>query len=147
MATLMRWEPSQEISALQREMNRLFDNFMAPLTRQEQGWAFVPAVEMNEKPDSFVLMLEIPGMKKEDLDIEVSADSVSISGERKSKVETEEEGAFRSEFRYGKFHRTIPLSANIDNQNVKAEYNDGLLTLTLPKAEEEKRKTVKVEVS
>lgn len=144
---LIHWEPSQEVSALQREMNRLFDNFMAPLTRQEQGWAFIPAVEIDEKADSFVLMLEIPGMKKEDFNIEVSADSVSISGERKSKTETEEGGISRSEFRYGKFHRTIALAVNIDNQNVKAEYRDGILKLTLPKAEEEKRKTTKVEVN
>jgi HSP20 family protein len=143
---LIHWEPSQEVGALQREINRLFDNFMAPLTRQEQGWAFIPSVEIDETPETVILSLEIPGMKKDDINVEVATDSVAISGERQSKSETKENGTVRSEFRYGKFHRLIPLPMHVDNQGVEAQYREGILKLTLPKAEEERRKTVKVEV-
>lgn len=143
---LIHWEPSQEVGALQREVNRLFDNFMAPLTRQEQGWAFIPSVEIDDMPESVILRLEIPGMKKDDLNIEVSADSVSISGERQSRSETKDDGTVRSEFRYGKFHRTIPLSTHVNPKDCRAEYREGILRISLPKVEEEKKKTVKVEV-
>ncbi len=83
-------------------------------------------------------------MEAKDLDIEVTVDRVSISGERKSETKSEENGRTRSEFRYGKFSRVIPLPTAIQNTNVTAEYKDGILNLTLPKAEEEKTKVVKV---
>jgi HSP20 family protein len=76
----------------------------------------------------------------------VTAEAVAISGERKSETKTEENGMTRSEFRYGKFRRVIPLPTRIQNTNVVAEYKDGILNLTLPKAEEEKNKVVKVEL-
>ena len=83
-------------------------------------------------------------MDAKDLDVEVSAEAVRITGERKSETKTEEKGVTRTEFRYGKFERVIPLSARIQNDKVQAEYKDGILKLTLPKAEEEKSKVVKV---
>ena len=108
---------------------------------------FMPAAEMDETEDEIRLKLEIPGMKAEDLDIEVSETSIDISGERKSESKTEAKGMVRSEFSYGKFERVIPLPAHIQNDKVKAEYNNGILTLTLPKTEAEKHRTVKVEVA
>ncbi len=99
---------------------------------------------MEETPDAIHLKLEVPGMDAKDLDVQVSADSVSIMGERKSETKTEEKGMTRTEFRYGKFQRIIPLPARVQNTNVQAEYKDGILKLTLPKAEEEKNKVVKV---
>jgi HSP20 family protein len=83
-------------------------------------------------------------MEAKDLDIQVMADRVAISGERKSETKSEENGRTRSEFRYGKFQRVIPLPARIQNTNVTADYKDGILNLTLPKSEEEKNKVVKV---
>lgn len=141
---LIRWQPFQEIDALQREMNRLFDDVLAPSGRRENGMAFMPAAELKETEDAIHLRLEVPGLEAKDLNVEVTADSVSISGERQSETKTEEKGVFRSEFRYGKFQRVIPLPAQIDNQNVQAEYKDGILKLTLPKMEDERRKVVKV---
>jgi len=141
---LVRWQPFQEMATLQRQMNRLFDELM-PMTREgENGIAFVPSAEMEETADAIHLKLEIPGMDAKDLNIEVSAEAVSISGERKSETRSEEKGVTRTEFRYGKFQRVIPLSTRIQNDKVKAEYKDGILNLTLPKAEEEKSKVVKV---
>ncbi|MBF2045982.1 MAG: Hsp20/alpha crystallin family protein [Leptolyngbya sp. IPPAS B-1204] len=141
---LIRWQPFQEIDALQREMNRLFDDVLAPSGRRENGMAFMPAAELKETEDAIHLRLEVPGLEAKDLNVEVTADSVSISGERQSETKTEEKGVFRSEFRYGKFQRVIPLPVQIDNQNVQAEYKDGILKLTLPKMEDERRKVVKV---
>lgn len=141
---LIRWQPFQEIDALQREMNRLFDDALAPSMRRENGLTFMPAAELKETDEAVHLKLEVPGLESKDLDIQVTADSVSISGERRSETKTEEKGVFRSEFRYGRFERVIPLPTRIDNQKVQANYKDGILTLTLPKMEDERRKAVKV---
>ncbi|MBE9166533.1 Hsp20/alpha crystallin family protein [Pleurocapsales cyanobacterium LEGE 06147] len=142
---LIRWEPFREIDTLQREMNRLFDSLGTPSSDREQvSLGFVPPAEMTETADAVHLRLEIPGMEAKDLNIEVTAESVAISGERKEETKTEEKGMTRSEFRYGQFRRVIPLPTRIDNQNVRAEYKNGILKLELPKAEEEKHKVVKV---
>jgi HSP20 family protein len=143
---LMRWEPFREVEALQREMNRLFDT-LAPTTfsnGERVGLSHVPAAEMTETADAIHLKVEVPGLDAKDIDIEVTTDSVSISGERKSETKTEEEGMTRTEFRYGKFRRVIALPTRIENTNVKAEYKNGIFNLTLPKAEAEKQKVVKV---
>jgi HSP20 family protein len=141
---LVRWEPFREIDTLQRQMNRLFDELMPTVREAGNGITFVPPAEMEETPDAIHLKLEVPGMDAKDLDVQVSADSVSITGERKSETKTEEKGMTRTEFRYGKFQRTIPLPARVQNNKVQAEYKDGILKLTLPKSEEEKNKVVKV---
>lgn len=143
---LVRWQPFRELDSLQREMNRLFES-LAPATESSVGSvSFVPPAEMEETPDAIHLKLEVPGMDAKDLDVQVTAEAVSIKGERKSESKTEEEGMTRTEFRYGSFQRVIPLPAKVQNDKVKAEYKDGILTLNLPKAEEEKNKVVKVNV-
>lgn len=83
-------------------------------------------------------------MEASDLDVQVTENAVSVSGERKEETKTEENGVTKSEFHYGKFHRVVPLPARIQNTNVQAEYKDGILNLTLPKTEQEKNKVVKV---
>jgi HSP20 family protein len=142
---IIRYNPWQEMNALQRQLNRLFDDALMPDSWGDFGnMAKVPAAELTETEDALHLKLEIPGMEAKDLDIQVTVDHVSIAGERKSETKSEEKGVTRSEFRYGKFSRVIPLPARIQNTNVTAEYKDGILNLTLPKAEEEKNKVVKV---
>ena len=145
---LVRWEPFQEMDSLQREMNRLFDAFSPKslIKGEPDGFAFVPAAEMSETPEAIDLKLEVPGLEAKDLEVEVEADSVSIKGERKSETKTEENGVTRTEFRYGKFHRVIPLPSRIENTNVTAEYKDGILHLVLPKSPEERNKVVKVNI-
>lgn len=143
--TLVRWRPLQEMQDIQREMNRLFNDVLAAPTRPDGfGIAFSPAAELEETESSYQLKLEVPGMESKDLNVEVTAESVSISGERKSEKTEEHNGSTRSEFRYGRFQRIIPLPGRIDNQNVIADYKNGVLHLTLPKAEDEKNKVVKV---
>lgn len=107
----------------------------------------MPAAEMHESPEAIHLRLEVPGMEPGDLDVQVTAESVSISGERQEETKTEEKGVTRTEFRYGRFQRVIPLSTRIQNDKVQAEYKNGILSLTLPKAEVEKTKVVKVNIS
>jgi len=146
---LIRWEPFREVESLQKEMNRLLDRIVPTDVGngEKVGLSFIPAAEMTETPEAVQLKLEIPGMEAKDLNVEVTADSLTINGERKSEIKTEEEGFTRTEFRYGKFHRVIPLPVQVDNTNVAAEYKDGILNLTLPKAEEEKNKVVKVSIN
>jgi HSP20 family protein len=146
---LIRWEPFREVESLQKEMNRLFDRLVPTDAGngEKMGLSFIPAAEITETPEAVQIKLEIPGMEAKDLNLEVTANSLTINGERKSEIKTEEEGFTRTEFRYGKFHRVIPLPVQVDNNNVTAEYKDGILNLTLPKAEEEKNKVVKVSIN
>ena len=142
---LVRYNPWQEMNSIQRQLNRLFDDALTSDNWDDFGnFSKIPAAELTETDDVLHLKLEVPGMEAKDLDIQVMADRVAIAGERKSETKTEEDGRTRSEFRYGKFSRVIPLPARIQNTNVTADYKDGILNLTLPKSEEEKNKVVKV---
>jgi HSP20 family protein len=153
---LIRYNPWQEMNSMQRQLNRLFDkdamfeaasNISAvrdALTFDHLGdfgnFSKIPAAELTETDDAVHLKLEIPGMEAKDLDVQVMVDRVAIAGERKSEINDKT----RTEFRYGKFSRVIPLPVRIQNTNVTADYKDGILNLTLPKAEEEKNKVVKI---
>ncbi|MFM6282471.1 MAG: Hsp20/alpha crystallin family protein, partial [Dolichospermum sp.] len=111
------------------------------------GLTFLPAAEIAETDSDLRLKIEIPGIDPKDLNVEVAPESLSISGERKSETTTAEGGVTRSELRYGKFKRVITLPAVVDNERVEAEYKDGILRLTIPKAESERQKSVKVRVA
>lgn len=143
---LVRWQPFRDIDELQREMNRVFDTLVPiSLAPDSVEWpTFVPPAELSETPEALHLKLEVPGLDAKDINIEVTADSVTISGERKSETKTEEKGVTRTEFRYGQFHRVIPLPIKVQNTEAKADYKDGILSLDLPKAEAEKNRVVKL---
>lgn len=142
---LVRYSPFREIESWQRQMNRAFNSMMTTGEGNFNGSiAFMPAVEMNETPDAIHLKLEVPGLSAKDLDVQVTKEAVSIKGKRKSESKTEENGVTRSEFRYGSFQRVIALPARIQNDLVEAEFKNGVLTLNLPKTEEEKNLVVKV---
>ena len=142
---IVRYNPWQEMNSLQRQLNRLFDDALTTENWNDFGnWSSFPSAEITEKEDAYHLKLEIPGMEAKDLDIQVMADRVAIAGERKSETKSEEHGSTRSEFRYGKFQRIIPLPARVKNTDVTAEYKNGIVYLTLPKSEAEKNKVVKV---
>ena len=147
---LIRWQPLREIDELQQEMNRFFD-VLVPKESIGNGERsllnFVPSAELIDTPEAVNLKLEVPGIDPKDIDIEVTADSVSIRGERKIESMIEEKGVTRTEFRYGEFHRVIPLPVRIKNTDVKATYKDGILTLALPKVEEEQNRVVKVAIA
>lgn len=144
---IVRWQPFQEMGEIQRQMNRLFDDVMTPTERSNGiGALFSPAAELEENDDTYHLKLEVPGMEPGDINVDVTAEAVAITGERKSEQKSEEKGMTRTEFRYGKFQRVIPLPGRIDHQNVSADYKNGVLNLVLPKAEDEKNKVVRVNI-
>jgi HSP20 family protein len=151
--TIIRYNPWSEMNSLQRQFNQMFNEVSTPATLTEFGnFSRIPAAELIENENALVLKLEVPGMQPADLNIEATAKSISVSGDylsgtlrdRKSEAKSNTEGKIKSEFRYGSFHRVIPLPVKIQNTEVKAEYKDGILHLTLPKAEAEKNKVVKV---
>lgn len=146
MTALTRWHPLREIESLQREMNRLLESF-GPEEGLFADGKFMPAAEITETDEAIDLKVEIPGMKPEDINIEATADSVVISGERKSEAKTEEKGVVRSEFSYGSFRRVMGLPSRIENGKVEAEYKDGILSLHMPKSEEERSRVVKVNLA
>ena len=155
---IIRYNPWSEMDLVQRQINRIFNDVLTPQSFTEFGdHSQYPAAELTETEAALILKLEVPGMQAADINIEATAKSVSISGERKSEtvkpaektrlcgaVPPFEGKSFRTEFRYGSFQRVISLPVRIQNTEVKAEYKNGILHLTLPKADEEKNKVVKV---
>ncbi len=146
MTNLVRWEPFSDLVSLREAMDRLFEeSFVSP----RAGWP-VPveggalAVDMYETDDVVVVKSAVPGIKPEELDITVTGDTLTIKGETKSEQEVKEENYVRREMRYGSFSRTVALPSSIVADKAKAEFENGMLTLTLPKAEEVKPKAIKV---
>ncbi|BAZ36580.1 heat shock protein Hsp20 (plasmid) [Calothrix sp. NIES-4101] len=130
---IARYNPWAEFNTIQRQLDSLFTDLQAPTFK-------TPAAELTETQEALHLKLELPGVEAKDVDIQVTANAVKIVAERKS----ENKEGTHSEFYYGKYHRVIPLKTKVQNTNVTAEYKDGILNLTLPKAEEEKNKVVKI---
>ena len=126
MMTSTRLQPWQEMEMARRQFNQIFNELM-PV--REATWA--PAIEFMTTENAFVLRVQLPGAAAENVEVQVAQDTIAISGERK--FEQAEAKGFRSEFRYGKFRRVISLPAAVQNDQVKADFNDGLLTLTLPR--------------
>ncbi|MBW4448037.1 MAG: Hsp20/alpha crystallin family protein [Spirirestis rafaelensis WJT71-NPBG6] len=143
---LIRWQPFQEMETLRHQMDKMFDE-MAGLNREMATKTWSPAVELEDTNDHIILRAEVPGLEGKDLDIQVAREAVSIAGETRYENKAEERGYLRSEFRYGKFQRTIPLPAAIKNDQVQAEFKNGILILTMPKAEEAKNKVVKINLA
>ena len=141
---LVRWQPFYEMETLRRQMDQIFDELAQ--TNRESSTNWTPAVELQDQENSLLLRAEIPGVEGKDLDIQVTREAVSISGEHRYEKQSEEKGFYHSEFRYGKFQRTVQLPVPIQNDKVEAEFKNGILTLTLPKAEELQKKVVKVNV-
>ncbi|NDJ16308.1 Hsp20/alpha crystallin family protein [Myxacorys almedinensis] len=148
----LRWQPWQEMETLRRqfapfgEAVRMFEDMIpareALLNSDEQPW--IPAIELTSTDTELTLRAQLPGIDAEHLDIQVGRKAVSISGEHTFENKTDENGYFHSEFRYGSFNRVIALPVPVQNDQVKAEFKDGILTLTLPRVEALKPSVVKV---
>ena len=142
---LIRWQPFREIETLHRQMDRIFDE-MNRLERNTQI-AWKPAIELQNTDENIILKAEIPGVEGKDLDVRVTREAVAISGEHRYEKKAQENGFFRSEFRYGKFQRVIPLPAEVQNDRVQADFTNGILTLTLPKVEAANKRVVKINLT
>lgn len=133
------------IYPLTESINKFLDEVFIPVGIKREGFN-TPSVEFTEDKDNYYVKAEIPGMNKEEIDIEVKENELILSGEYKRKHEEKGEHVYRSEFRYGNFLRSIPLPDKIKTDQAKAAYKDGILEITLPKAEESKEKTVKLKL-
>lgn len=142
---LIRWQPFQEIETLRRQMDQVFEELAGNNQQLETFWR--PAVELKDTEDNLILRAEIPGVEGKDLDVQVTREAVAIRGEYRREQQAQEHGMFRSEFRYGKFQRVVGLPVAIKNDQVQAEFKNGILTLTLPKVTEARRKVVKVNIA
>ncbi|MDX1976339.1 MAG: Hsp20/alpha crystallin family protein [Pseudanabaenaceae cyanobacterium bins.68] len=139
---IIRWQPFQEVETMRNQIDRVFQN-MSALTEEAAKSEWYPATELYEQGDHLVLRVIAPGVSSESLDIQVTKDTVAISGDRNASQD-QERRYFWSEIRYGKFHRLINLPIPVQNEDVQAEYLDGVLSLTLPKATEVKAFKVSV---
>lgn len=144
----LAWPGFGRLSSLRDELDRLFESPWTELARTSQllsGWT--PALDVYEDKDNFVVRAELPGMKREDIDVSLHDGALSVSGERKTEKQYEEAEVYRRERFFGKFQRTVSLPAPVAADKVKAQYKDGVLTITLPKTEEAKPKQIDVNVN
>ena len=136
-----------DLGTLRNEMGDLFDNFFGGLERPFAGLSqkVWPAMDVAEKDDAILVRAEIPGCKPEDVDISVYGNTLTISGEKKDSHEEEHDGFYHVESTYGSFRRDIVLPTDVDEQKIEAVCKDGILSVTLPKAEKSKAVKVKVQ--
>jgi HSP20 family protein len=148
---LIRWEPVREMSTLQNEMNRLFDSvFDTPAPRNGGGPAavrrWIPAMDLVETDDDFVLRADLPGLSEGDVNVELDDNVLTISGERKSEHEERKEGYYRVERASGSFARSLTLPEGVDANAIKANFDKGVLEVRIPKPEERKPRKVAISV-
>jgi HSP20 family protein len=147
---LLKVRKGTSFQDIQDEMNRMIQRAFEDLGVSErvgpEGSTWSPAVELNEQDGTYQLKAELPGVNKDDIDIEVGEDWIILKAETKQSEEEKEKNIYRSEIRYGKFIRSIPLPSAVDNSQAKAEYKDGILTVTVPKSEEEQKRIKKLSI-
>jgi HSP20 family protein len=132
-------------AAFRDEMDRLFDSSFGPAFRAPGPFTrWTPALDVYQDKDQFTVVAELPGLKKEDIELSLHDDVLTISGERKQEKKGEE--GYRNERFFGRFQRSVTLPAGVDSNKVKATYQDGILKVVLPKAEEAKPKQIEVSV-
>jgi len=144
MADLIRWEP-MGITSLRHAMDRLFeDSFVRPSGLLPALRAEAPAVDMYQTDKDVVVKASLPGMKAEDVDISVTGDMLTLKGEYREEQEVNEENYFRKEMRFGSFVRSLEIPVPVKVDKAEAVFEDGVLTLTMPKTEAVKPKAIKV---
>jgi HSP20 family protein len=141
---LVRWEPGREVDSLQSEVNRVFDAFFGGNGSASRARRWVPAMDLVETEDHLVLRADLPGMKREDVDIEIKDGALTVSGERKAEHEENAEGYYRVERAYGRFSRSLTLPEGIQPDAVEASFADGVLEVRIPKPAERKPHRVEI---
>jgi HSP20 family protein len=157
--TLIRWNPARavrtwypvndftsELLNMQKEIDRMFDRFQGGTTEGDAQSTFLPAVDIVERENDFLVKVELPGVHKEDVKITVQDDLLTIRGEKKSEEEKKGENYHRVERSYGNFQRSFTLPSSIKNEKIEASFINGVLHVTLPKLEEAKPKEIEVKV-
>jgi HSP20 family protein len=143
---VVRWEPFREMSTLQNEMNRLFNTVFD--TQAANGGStlrrWMPAMDLVETEESFVLRADLPGMTEDDVKIEFEDGTLTVSGERKAEHETKNEGYYRVERAFGSFSRSLTLPQGVDAEAVTANFENGVLEVRIPKPEERKPRRIEI---
>jgi HSP20 family protein len=139
------------LQSLQRQVNRLFDDFfrgtdLRPFAEMGRVGEFAPRIDVKETDKAFTVTAELPGMDEKDVEVMLSADSLTLKGEKKHEKEEKGESFYRMERSYGSFHRVIPLPDGVDAGKVDAGFSKGVLTVNLPKTAKAKEKTKKVTI-
>ncbi len=145
---VVKWDPFRDLISIQDRMNRLFEQTLSR-SRGEEGVSpttWTPAVDIYETADTIVMKAELPGVAREDVQIQINENTLTLQGERRFAKDVREESYLRLERAYGSFHRSFTLPATVHQDKIRAVLKDGVLELTLPKAEDSKPKRVSIEV-
>jgi HSP20 family protein len=141
---LVRWDPIRELDTLQGDMNRLFDRFFDRPGNAGASRRWIPAMDLVEKDDHLELRADLPGMSEDDVDIEIKDGLLTISGERKAAEEETREGYRRVERAFGSFIRSVTLPEGVDPNDVKANFENGVLEIDIPKPKESEPTRVQI---
>jgi HSP20 family protein len=142
MSNLIRWEPEREMMTLREAMSHLFDEAFTPMSMMRTMGA--PSVDLYQTDDDIVVRASLPGMKADDVQISITGDILTVKGEFKEKQDKKEKSYHLREHRYGSFERTLSLPGLVESDKAHADFEDGILTITLPKSEAIKPKTITV---
>jgi HSP20 family protein len=147
--TIVRWEPFRELNTLQNEMNRLFNTVFDAPTPGNGGALrrWMPAMDLVETDDHFVLRADLPGMSEDDVKIEFEDGTLTVSGERQAEHESKNEGYYRVERAFGSFSRSLTLPQGVDPNAVTARFDRGVLEVRIPKPEERKPRRIEIGTS
>ena len=146
---LIRWEPARELQSIEHEVNRLFGTLFDVPIAASAGAASrspIPAMDLVEEKDEYVLHADLPGLSEKDVKIELEDNVLSISGTRKSEQENRKDGYYRLERATGSFSRSLILPEGVDPESIRAQFENGVLEVRIPKPEERKRRRVEIGV-
>ncbi len=145
---IVRWNPVRDLMGMQEDMDMLFENFFGDGRKmRELGFTrWTPRVDIVEEDNRYEVTVDLPGIKKEDVKVEIHDNVLTLRGEKKLEEERKEKNYRLSERFYGEFTRTFTLPENVDRNSIDAEYKDGVLRLTIPKTEKAKPKQIEVKV-
>jgi HSP20 family protein len=142
---LVRWDPARELDTLQSDVNRLFDGFFGRSASPSSGRRWIPAMDLVETDEHLVLRADLPGLDREDIEIEVKDNVLTVAGERKAEHEEKGEGFHRVERAFGRFSRSLDLPQGIAADEVDARFDRGVLEVRIPKPEE--RRPTRIEIA
>jgi HSP20 family protein len=141
---VIRWEPAAEVNTIQNEMNRLFNTFFDPPAANGTARRWMPAMDLVETGETYVLRADLPGLSESDVDVQLQDSVLTISGERRADHEPREQGYYRLERGFGSFSRSLTLPEGVKPDAVQAHFDRGVLEVTIPKPEQKKPRQVQI---
>ncbi len=143
--SIINWDPFNELAEIQSSINKIFDDSYVKKGKKSRDVSFwEPAIDIVEKKDKYIIKAEFPGIPKDDIDINVSDNVLTIKGEKKQEVEEKDTNYYRSERVYGLFQRQLVLPPDVNAEKIKANYKNGVLAVEIPKGEKSKPKKIEI---